>query len=124
MPLFQSRSVASLAGSAATWQDCLGTDRGWLFNSSESITANASVSGITIVNGHASGGAGMLFVSSSAAVHDVVFLYGLSDNSGGAIGSTQGSAGGGISLYNSSASFDNVTFRCEGLCSRCQPRRA
>ena len=66
----------------------------------------------------------MLFVSSSAAVHDVVFLYGLSDNSGGAIGSTQGSAGGGISLYNSSASFDNVTFRCEGLCSRCQPRRA
>lgn len=109
----QSRSVASLAGSAATWQDCLGLDRGWLFNSSESIAANASVSGITIVNGHASGGAGMLLVSSAAAVRDVVFLYGLSDSSAGAVGSAQRSAGGGVSLYNSSATFDNVTFRCE-----------
>jgi hypothetical protein len=111
----QSRSVVSLAGSAATWQDCLGLDRGWLFNSSESIAANASVSGITIVNGHASGGAGMLFVSAAAAVRDVVFLYGVSDSSGVAIGSAQRSAGGGVSLYNSSATFVNVTFRCEGV---------
>ena len=58
----------------------------------------------------------MLFVSSSAAVRDVVLLYGLSDGSGVAVGSTQGSAGGGVSLYNSSATFDNVTFRCEGHC--------
>ena len=57
----------------------------------------------------------MMFVSSSAAVRDVLFLYGLSDSSGGAVGSTQASAGGGVSLYNSSATFDNVTFRCEGL---------
>jgi orotidine-5'-phosphate decarboxylase len=88
-------------------------DRGWLFNTSESIAANASVFGITIVNGHASGGAGMLFVSAAAAVRDVVFLYGVSDSSSGAIGSAQRSAGGGVSLYNSNATFNNVTFRCE-----------
>lgn len=54
----------------------------------------------------------MLFVSATAAVRDMVFLYGLSDSANGAIGFAQRSAGGGVSLYNSSATFDNVTFRC------------
>lgn len=108
----QSRSVSSLAGSGATTQDCGGADRGWLFNGGESIASGAAVSGLTIVNGHASGGAGMLFISSSAAVSDVVLLNGLSDGTVPAVAPARGSTGGGVTLYNSSASFTSVTFRC------------
>jgi hypothetical protein len=118
----QSRTVASLAGSGATTQDCGGADRGWLFASGESASAGAVVSGLTIMRGHANGGAGMLFISSSAAVSDVVFAYGVSDGSTTPTAPAQRSAGGGVSLYNSSASFTDVTFRCV-LCV-CMPRIA
>jgi hypothetical protein len=107
----QSHTVASLAGSGATTQDCGGADRGWLFASGESASAGAAVSGLTITHGHANGGAGMLFISSSAAVSDVVFAYGVSDGSTTPTAPAQRSAGGGVSLYNSSASFTGVTFR-------------
>jgi hypothetical protein len=107
----QSRAVASLAGSGATFQDCGGAERGWLFAGGESIAAGAALSGLTISSGHASGGAGMLFISSSAAVSDVVLRFGVSDGMSPAVAPAQRSAGGGASLYNSSASFTGVTFR-------------
>jgi hypothetical protein len=66
---------------------------------------------MTIVRGHANGGAGMLFISSSAAITDVVFAFGVSDGSTAPTAPAQRSAGGGVSLYNSSASFTDVTFR-------------
>ena len=113
----QSRSVSSLLGSALTVQDCGGADRGWLFNNSESVAAGAALAGVTILHGHASGGAGALFVSASAALSDVVFQYGMSDAASDAVGFATRAAGGGVSLYNSSATFTNVVFRCAQSCA-------
>ena len=104
-------AVLAPAGPATTIQDCGGADRGWLFAGGESAAGGASLSGLTITNGRACSGGGLLFYNSSANVSNTV-VTGCKADGGGAQppGLSVVLAGGGaVFLSSSSANFDRVT---------------
>ena len=111
-PCVQGIRVMGLAGSAGTTVNCSSADRGFAFTSGESIAAGAAVQGLTITGGLAYSGAGMVFSGSSAAVSDVIITWCRADGSGTPLAGVTAQAGGGVSISNGNATFDQCTFRC------------
>jgi len=108
--LTQGIRVIGLAGSVGTVLNCNSSDRGFLFNSGESIQAGAAVQGVTITRGVAFAGAGMVFFNSSAAVSDVTITNCKADGSGTPTAGVLPQTGGAVTIQDGNATFDRCTF--------------